>query len=309
MQLQHLEYFCEVARHNSITKAAEVLYISQPALSKIIRNLETELGIDLFTRQGKTIKLNQNGRIFYDNVDKGLSCIYDGPRQIRALLNTHAEERVSICAFASTIGTCDLLSEVLKAHPEIHIDYNYINSDNMLKTRTCDMYLLSGTNPPPGMEGWELITEPMVLVVPKDHPLAKRESIDLAEAKDCGFIICDHGQVRSITYSSCTYAGFVPNVLFKTGDVFILKEFINAGAGVALVPQITWGTFNKENTAIVNIRVPSFFRTLLLCTWKDKFLSPAAQMVRDEIIAYYQKKAATELSFLKENHASSALNE
>lgn len=75
MELLQLRYFCEVARRESVTKVAEELHVSQPSLSKTIKNLEQELGVVLFDRVKKRIVLNEQGKEFYDKVSKGLNLI------------------------------------------------------------------------------------------------------------------------------------------------------------------------------------------------------------------------------------------
>ena len=78
MELLQLRYFCEVVKWGNVTRAAKENYISQPALSKTIRNLEDELGVKLFERVKNRVELNEYGRAFYDKVSRGLQMIDSG---------------------------------------------------------------------------------------------------------------------------------------------------------------------------------------------------------------------------------------
>ena len=78
MELLQLRYFCTVAHYQSVTRAAAELMISQPALSKTIRNLEREVGVPLFERRGKYIQLNRMGELFYSQVRHALNTLDDG---------------------------------------------------------------------------------------------------------------------------------------------------------------------------------------------------------------------------------------
>lgn len=69
MDIRHLQYFLEVARHSSFTKAAEALYITQPTISKMVRNLEEEIGVELFERVGKRITLTDAGWVLFSQAE------------------------------------------------------------------------------------------------------------------------------------------------------------------------------------------------------------------------------------------------
>ena len=87
MELLQLRYFCVVAKHQNMTKAAAELMISQPALSKTIASLEKELGTPLFVRRNRSIFLNRAGEILYQKIDQSINLIDDTVSEIRELSN------------------------------------------------------------------------------------------------------------------------------------------------------------------------------------------------------------------------------
>ena len=84
MELLQLQYFSEVVRQKSVTKAAQLLHISQPALSQTIRRLENELGVKLFEKSGKGIQLTAKGRRFYSQISPALGSIHSAAEDIKS---------------------------------------------------------------------------------------------------------------------------------------------------------------------------------------------------------------------------------
>src|SRR5947208_2509200 len=82
VEWQQLEYFREVAQHEHITQAASQLSVSQPAVSRSIARLEHELGVPLFERQGRSVKLNRYGRAFLAHVERALAEVSEGQREL-----------------------------------------------------------------------------------------------------------------------------------------------------------------------------------------------------------------------------------
>ena len=87
MDIRHLEYFLEVARNQSFTKAAEKLYITQPTISKTIRNMEDEWGVTLFYRQGKRIELTDAGQIMYQQAQQMVESFQRVSAELEDLMN------------------------------------------------------------------------------------------------------------------------------------------------------------------------------------------------------------------------------
>ena len=118
MELAWLKYFVETARTGNMTKAAENLYISQPALSKTIGMLEKELGIALFERTGRGLKLNQYGREYYERTNKVLEELEDARRRIQdAAGKPDMNVRLTLAAFSP--ACIDLIVRFRQENPDI----------------------------------------------------------------------------------------------------------------------------------------------------------------------------------------------
>src|SRR5579875_959834 len=119
MDLLQLRYFQTVARHEHMTQAAQKLYISQSSLSKTIAHLERELGVTLFDRQGRQIRLNQYGKVFLRRVEQAFAALEDGRRELVDLIEQE-RERV-VLASMSVYLLPGLLQAFREHHPGISI--------------------------------------------------------------------------------------------------------------------------------------------------------------------------------------------
>lgn len=117
MELSQLKYFEIVAKHEHITRAAEELHIAQPSLSKAISRLEAELGVELFDRQGRNIKLNSFGRVFLKRVSKIFLELENG-RQELADMSGLEQGRISL-AWTSTLLLPRVLEGFLSIYPNV----------------------------------------------------------------------------------------------------------------------------------------------------------------------------------------------
>ncbi len=292
MHLQQLRQFCEVAKKGSLTRAAEDLYVSQPALSKTIKSLENELGFPLFLRNGKNLELNENGKLYLERIERGLSCIDDAKNEVMEKNGSPVEE-VSISVYASSLSFSSILLRYMHQYPKTNVNLFIVLSDNPNYSRSSDMYIISTPIVPKGMTVYPLFTEEMVLVVPKGHPLDGRETITLSEAADCNFVSGIHGATRATTRTYCHFAGFEPNVVFQTNDIYVLREVVRAGLGVALVPKISWASVISEHTHVIKVTYPVCERSLLLVTLPNKYLSQAALNLKDMILQSYREAGET----------------
>jgi DNA-binding transcriptional LysR family regulator len=144
MDLLQLSYFRVVARVEHMTKAAEELFIAQPSLSKTIRRLEKEIGVPLFDRQGRSIRLNQFGKAFLEHIERIFRELEEGQREVRDRAGLEQGE-VSLVA-ASLYWLPDLLHRFQVAHTSVHFHLSQRSLAEMpqqLEMGACDFCFLS----------------------------------------------------------------------------------------------------------------------------------------------------------------------
>ncbi|KRF43607.1 LysR family transcriptional regulator [Paenibacillus sp. Soil787] len=287
MELSQLQYFRHVARTENISKSALELHISQPALSKMIFILEKDLGVKLFDRQGKHIKLNHFGTMFLKRVEIALDALEDGRRELedargRMIGTLHLSFDV-----ASHIMP-DLLREFRLIHPEVtfHLLQHFRNP-----TQTkFDFCITSSPVELSGTAQIELLREEVFLAVPESHPLASMKTVRLSDVAEDGFITLKRGNsLRETTDAFCARAGFKPRIIFESDDPAMVRGLIRVGQGIAFVPAITWKGTTDSSVVLLRVTHPECMRIIELHWMEDRYLSVAAQAFRQFTKDYFSR--------------------
>jgi DNA-binding transcriptional LysR family regulator len=291
MELLQLKYFQTVARLEHMTNAAEELKIAQPSLSKTISRLEEDIGVPLFERAHRQIKLNAFGELFLKRVDRIFMELNEGKRELLEL----ADRNLNQITMAVTIPRVlpELLSSFLRKYPDVRFQQVMETTSSMvrhLEKAEIDFCITSvpieGTN-----LVWEpLITEEIFLLVPPNHRLAGRKKIKLYEVKDEPFISMNTGYgFRNVTDEFCLEAGFVPNIAFEGDEPGVIGELVKQGLGVAFVPAISWMYNSNPSLKRLQIERPRCERTIGLGWSKRRHLSETAKQFRVFILEYFSQ--------------------
>ncbi len=292
MEWQQFEYFQVVARMQHITRAAETLSISQPALSRSIARLEEELGVPLFERQGRTIRLNHYGELFLKRVDRIMKEFQEGKQEIQDLLDPGYGE-VSV-GFMPTLGTYlipNLISSFQVDYPNVNFRFKQNANDSLLaqlESGEIDFCLVSSIEDNPQVQWIQLWSEELFIIVPSHHRLAHCESVTLQEIADEPFVLLEKGNgLRGITDQLFHEAGISPKVTFEGAEVHTIVAFVAAGLGVTLIPDfkgIDWDKISR-----IRVHSPNCQRVIGLAWLEGRYLSPSAKRFQQFIINYFVK--------------------
>ncbi|HBE78533.1 MAG TPA: LysR family transcriptional regulator [Firmicutes bacterium] len=288
MELNQLKYFQTVARYEHMSRAAAELHIAQPSLSKAISQLEQSLGVNLFERQGRQIKLNKFGRVFKSHVDRILLEFEDGKRELSDMMGNE-NSRVTV-ASNYLPAFPKLLKGFLELYPHTafrHIIGSTAKMKQQLENGKVDLCISSPPIEGPFIECKPLFTEEIFLIVPEGHQFAERGSINLIEAANEPFISLREGfGIRDLTEECCRQAGFTPNIVFEMDIATKVAELVNLGFGVALYPIQPWNKLPTIHPIAVHIKEPNCSRTTGLSFVQNRYLPQAARQFKDYIIAY-----------------------
>jgi DNA-binding transcriptional LysR family regulator len=292
MTFYQLVYFRKVAETKSISRAAEELLITQPAISKQIRALEDELGERLFDRIGKRVFLTKAGEVLLAYAEKILRSLEEAKTAVRDL----SEE----CSGELVIGTSDHISlyrlpGILKAYitafPKVDLKLRCHRSETILEMvgkNLVDIGVITLPQVSANLISRVIWTDSMSLVFPKSHPLAVLKKIRLKDIVRYGMILPETGTTtRKNIDASFVKKRLLPNVTMEVAYLETIKGLVKAGLGVSILPDKAVEQEVKSGAIVkANIQDANFSRDLGVVYLKDKFLSRPAK----EFLKFLEKK-------------------
>ncbi|MED0660001.1 LysR substrate-binding domain-containing protein [Bacillus smithii] len=293
LELRHLKYFVTVAEELHFGKAAARLNMAQPPLSSQIRQLEEEIGVPLFHRTKRKVELTKEGQVFLEKVYLILKNLEDAIETVR-MVNRGEIGEIAIGFISS--ASYDILPAIIqhyrKKYPNIHIDLQQLTTEEQVKALhegRIDVGILCHPIENDNVLFEVIRQEPMVIALPKDHPLAREtSSINLNDLFNDPFIVTGR-KANQRHYDTliklCYQAGFSPKVVQETKELSTVLSFVSSGMGVALVPASIQSIF-KNKVIYRNIRNHPYTTTAL--AWKSGNLSPTVrafiELVKKSII-------------------------
>ncbi|MCH5584829.1 LysR family transcriptional regulator [Shimazuella sp. AN120528] len=290
MELLQLEYFRTVARLEHMTEAAGVLHVTQSSLSKTIQRLEEDLGVPLFDRSGRKLRLNEFGRSFLQRVERALFELEEGKREIADLTSSNYGK------LALGVNTVYMLADILyrfrEIRPQVQFHVQQLGTHEMeiqVKKGEVDFCLSS-----PPIQGSELVCdivfrEPICVTVPITHRFANRKKVRLSELKEERFVSLKKGYgIRDLMDFYCKEAGFVPENAYEGDEPGALSPLVQAGLGISFVPKSAQAQ-SPENVVFLQIEEPVCIREVGLTRHQNRYLSSVAKEFRQLIIEHFQK--------------------
>ena len=298
MELYQLRYFKAVAETEHFTRAAEKLHIAQPSLSKAISNLESELGLQLFDRDKRSVYLNSYGQSFLRHVNRILTELDDAELELQDMIGSQSGDiHIASCAiFGAPSFIHDYNSNFFFEHPSIGL-HMYVANTNKIETLLCqrkiDYGLATTASEHPEIQSTLLFSYRLGLVVSRKHPLANRKAVWLSELKDDKFM-CNNTSPdnRDSVYELCRRAGFEPHIIFEGESKEIIGSAISRNVGVAFISsdrfrfqqsrpkEMPW----EEKNVLLNVLDDFCIRTVYLYELKERYLSSAAKIYRDGLL-------------------------
>ncbi len=293
MNLDHLRYFVKLAEIRHYTRAAEQLCISQPSLSHAINQLETELGVPLFERSGRNTTLTRFGEEFLECAQRSLDTLDVG---IGSLQRSARGEGVVRLGFLRTLGVDyipGLTADFLNADPDCGIQFSFHSGlsgeliDGLLQ-RKFDLVFCSEPDPSLGLSAVPVTSQELVMIVPKNHPLAGQESVDLADTLQYPAVFFAEGSgLRKVIDRMYDKVGGRPASVIETEEDEVIAGLVSAGFGVAVVPYMDM--LQKLDISLLKISSPPYSRDFFMIQDDAVFLPPAAQRFRSFVLGRASK--------------------
>lgn len=287
MQLRHLSYFVAVADEHSFTRAADLLGVSQPTLSKQIRALENSLGTRLLVRDRAGIELTSAGEALLPHAQRILIEAENATRSVHEVASLR-RGRVRMGATPSMVE--GLLAPVLKQfrteHPAIDLEVHEAGSRDLtaeLSAGRIDLALLIVPLAAqiPDLETSVVYRERLVLASAAGADMP--EEMDVADLADLPLVMFREGyDLRDVTLRACHAAGFEPRLSVEGGEMGSVLRFVESGLGHAVVPDIVMGTrAGLQRTRLVS---PPLSRSIAVAHRPVETLPLAARAFRTLLV-------------------------
>jgi DNA-binding transcriptional LysR family regulator len=288
MELRQLGYFVAVVEESSFTRAAARVHVAQPAISQQIAQLERELGQRLFDRSERRIRLTPAGEALLPNARAALAAATAAQDAVTALHGYLAGPLAIGCIPCPPEWLTSHLARFQHQHPKVrnilHIgDPEALAADVAAQSLDAALIGMSAERLPAGPGGARLPhvlasqtvgTEPLVVGVAPDHPLATRDQITLAELRDLPFATLTRGTgLRLVLEAACAGLGFAPRVQVETNDLNTLTDLLGHSHAVALLPR-TAATRISTPLAMITLTQPALCRSHVLLWHRHHVTAP-----------------------------------
>lgn len=290
MNLYHLRYFIELVRTRHYTRAAENLGITQPTLSHAIHQLEEELGVALFEKQGRKTRLTRFGEAFVSTASASLEILDSGVNALKQEAAGSGLIRIGMLRPLGVEFIPGLTACFLKQYTRLNIHFTFHtgNTHYLLEGLTAREYDLVFCSRP--SQNLKLSAEPiayqeLVVIVPKGHPLSAKRTVDLEETLAYPQVYFAEGAgVRDDVDALYSTIGRSPDIAYEIEEDQVVAGMVAHGFGIAIVPYMD--LLLRLNVSILTIHQPMYKRRIYMVKDEALYAPPAVelfeQFVRDQ---------------------------
>ncbi|KAF0817610.1 Transcriptional regulator CidR, LysR family [Bacillus sp. ZZV12-4809] len=283
MDIRHLEYFAEVAQHLSFTKASQTLHVTQPSISKAIKNLEGELGVPLFYRSSKQLELTDAGKAVLINAKKVLEAFQNLTLELTDLMELKGGEiKIGIPPIVGAAFFSKLISQYKEKFPLIEIKLTEVGTKKIKKgveDGTLDIGLIC-TVPAHGssFEIIKVLKDPLMLIIHREHRLASKTEVHFSElAKEPFILYRKDFTLYDLIIEECLKSGFQPNIVCESSQKDFLLGMVEGKLGVTMLPSKICKNINCHDLVVLPISESAVNLELGMIWKKNKYLSFAVR--------------------------------
>lgn len=281
MEIKQVQYFLAIAETGSFSVAADNLYISQSSLSKQILALEKNLDVQLFDRSKRKVSLTEAGKAFQkhaQNFDDLYKSMLVDMGEFRKTLPTLSIAAIPVIA---QYGITTFIAKFRSEYPDVNLVLEEREASTVLPALFQDKYDLAFVRDY-GVDSSqfstiEIVTDKLMIAVSKNHRLADRETLSLAELSNENFIMFNKGTlVHELALNACRSAGFEPRVFYSTLRGASIIGLVASNSGVALMMEKVLNYYRRPD--VVAIPLKEMFESKIVITYlKEKKLSKSAK--------------------------------
>lgn len=287
MELLQLKYFLAVAESEHMTNTAKQLHIAQPALTQSIHRLEQELGVSLFERAGRGIRLSPAGAYVRDRVKPAMETLENVARDVR-LFQQGEQGVVRVGVHAASGVAIDGIAAYTELNPHVSFE---ITQDERERHRD----VIVTTITPRGSSTVENATEKtpfserIGIAVPAGSALG--ETASLADFANERFIaLAGSRRFREVCDTFCARRAFTPHIAFESDNPLVVKKMIGLGLGVGFWPDHSWGDLDPKSCRLVHLQETEFTRDVIVAKTSRCTPDSEAQRFYGFLLDYVAKR-------------------
>jgi DNA-binding transcriptional LysR family regulator len=293
LDVRRLRVLREVAAHGSFSAAAEALSYTQSAVSQQIAALEREAGAQLVERSARGVRLTDAGTALVGHAEAILARLADAEEELQAIAGLRGG-RLRLAAFPTACSTLMPLAiaRFRERHPGVELELQPADppdSERLLRAGECDLALtiepVFDVRRPEDLERTALLDDPMYVMLPRDHALAGRARLRLADLAGESWMIGTTSGCAdaSIFLRACQTAGFEPAIAFHLDDYSAIQGFVAAGMGVSVIPDLALLAV-RDDVVIRSLGARPPVRRIVAATLAGSYRSAAKRAMIDVLL-------------------------
>ena len=287
MELLQLKYFLAVAESEHMTNTAKQLHIAQPALTQSIHRLEQELGVSLFERAGRGIRLSPAGAYVRDRVKPAMETLENVARDVQ-LFQQGEQGVVRVGVHAASGVAIDGIAAYSELNPHVSFE---ITQDERERHRDVIVTTITprGSSTVENAVEKTPFSERIGIAVPASSALGNTAS--LADFASERFIaLAGSRRFREVCDTFCARRAFTPHIAFESDNPLVVKKMIGLGLGVGFWPDHSWGDLDPKSCRLVHLQEPEFTRDVIVAKTSRCTPDSEAQRFYDFLLDYVAKR-------------------
>ncbi len=289
--LKQLQHFVAVAQTGQVSRAAQRCYISQPSLTTSLKNLEAELGVQLFTRHADGLRLTVQGEGFLRHAEHVLTTLAAAVEETRsAVSSVMGQVRIAITDTVSEYLLPQVIATIRRQLPLVAfepVERNRIDIEEGLRSGEFDLavVLVSNLSTAPDIRRENLLKSPRQLWTSLDHPLAREKSATLREIATLPFVLLDMDEHVETVDRYWSAMRLKPKVVFRTKSIEAVRSLVAQNVGVTILSDLVFRPWSHDGGRIRRTRVSNAVPSmdLGLAYYRGSVLSQATMAFADAL--------------------------
>ena len=291
MEIKDLEYFAAVCRYQNIARAARSLYITPQGLSRIVRNLETELGTALLRRTGNAVTLTDAGRYLEEHLPDFLHAYHQMCGEIRCIAQRETHEIQLLSAYGILrLVTPECLAAFSARYPRIHLAYREF-PDRQVEERFLggegDVAFTVGAGALKQADATPMEKFEVKLMVHRDNPLSRKAAADI---RDLGryplYIESSQFNIHHDILGRCEAAGVTPHIAFETSGFSLCQKMVAQNKGISVIVDFISDDMQNSNLVLLPFADGPYYWETYMLTRRGEAPNPDVLLFRDFVLAW-----------------------